>query len=695
MDKAEFPSGLLDWSGNRAGGVKKLFYEGSGRPAGEVVKTALLSRLAGWAHDIGSGNEATPPMLLLVGGPGNGKTEGVEFTIQQLDMAMSLQGALVQEFARMFSPPEGEQMPRLALAHAARFPAAAAVKEIAVVQDASESQPGAADSPALLFVQDMRRLLEGCPGRVYIACVNRGILDDALILTEESGDARTSSLLKQVVRSVSLAADAPACWPLEGFPRFAVWPMDVESLVEDIQETPSPARQVLDIATQAEKWPEKAGCPAGERCPFCTSRALLCSEPHRGSLLRILRWFELASGKRWNFRDLYSLVAYILAGTSEGRGAGAYSPCIWAASQVSPSGSDLAKVEVQRVRGLFKLVASQYQHALFGSWPIDRARGLRADIAELKLQGFPVLAALHLFLSQDTRPRTTPTLAAQLAGLSTYLDPAFAHPALSVSVSGNTTIKYEDLDRRFSVSVQEGRRFLSKFQCLSPLELDLLKALEQADSKLSEEGVRRLKPGTADRVQSLVRAIACRIARRSVGVRSGATRDADTLEDFHKVLRGHAPTLQEATQQVESLLNVNKRFVVSLNTTFGEPLPPPERRAMLTTDVQRVREFPRKPEVGRPVAPVRFLRVGGAEHGQPVALTFELFRATKALRRGMVPSSLPRSVVALLDTTRARLAGTIVRNEEALDSSEIAIGIREEVIVNTYSGFVVRRGDAT
>jgi hypothetical protein len=76
---------------------------------------------------------------------------------------------------------------------------------------------------------------------------------------------------------------------------------------------------------------------------------------------------------------------------------------------------------------------------------------------------------------------------------------------------------------------------------------------------------------------------------------------------------------------------------------------------------------------------------------QAVALTYELFKATKSLRKGLVPASLPRSVVALLDTTRAKLAGAVVRDEEALEGGEIELGIRTDVIVRNFGSFVVRR----
>ena len=89
---SKYPEGLLNWSGDKAGGVKKLFYKGSGRPSGSVITTGLLTRLQAWASDIAAGKEGTPRAIFLVGGPGNGKTEAVEFTIRELDAAMHLNG---------------------------------------------------------------------------------------------------------------------------------------------------------------------------------------------------------------------------------------------------------------------------------------------------------------------------------------------------------------------------------------------------------------------------------------------------------------------------------------------------------------------------------------------------------------------------------------------------------------------------
>ena len=56
--RAQFPHALVDWAGNHAGGVKRLFDRHSGRPAKDLLKTNLLMRLEGWAGSLAAGDPA-------------------------------------------------------------------------------------------------------------------------------------------------------------------------------------------------------------------------------------------------------------------------------------------------------------------------------------------------------------------------------------------------------------------------------------------------------------------------------------------------------------------------------------------------------------------------------------------------------------------------------------------------------------
>jgi len=83
--------------------------------------------------------------------------------------------------------------------------------------------------------------------------------------------------------------------------------------------------------------------------------------------------------------------------------------------------------------------------------------------------------------------------------------------------------------------------------------------------------------------------------------------------------------------------------------------------------------------------------VGTGSSAQPIALTYDLFKAVKELERGLSPASLPRTVVALLDTTKARLSGPIVRDEDSLDGAKIRIGADGVVVAHSWNGFVASK----
>jgi hypothetical protein len=308
------------------------------------------------------------------------------------------------------------------------------------------------------------------------------------------------------------------------------------------------------------------------------------------------------------------------------------------------------------------------------------------------MEGHPTLMGLHHFLSGGRGLAVPATLEPQLVGLSESLDPALADPDEEVEVSSRTAVPLRDIDARFSQSTREGLQFLRRYRCLTVLEVDLLQQLAEADDDLGEGEARRRRPATASRLQSFIREFACRLVRRTIGVRSGVVRDAATLKAFQAVIDGDEQLLHDSVKQVEGLLNEKDRFVVTLNTTFGEPLPPEPRRAVLTTDRQKVRPLESR-AVGRPTASLRFLSVGAGASFQSIPMTYELFRSVRELRAGMMPASLPRPVVALLDTTRARLSGQIVRDDNLLDGAEIRIGLRSEVIVRELNKFIVRQED--
>lgn len=694
ISQAPFPAQLLNWAGNRAGGVRRLFDETSGRPGEAVFKTNLLHRLEAWSAAVVEAPGSTPRILLLVGGPGNGKTEAIESVVGWLDRALGANGALPVALRDKFFPPEGAPVPRLVAIEAGALAAPPRELALLIVQDASTVVDGSGRLAAQALLDELDAVMGAQSRKAYLCCVNRGILDDALIEAIDQGLDGARRLLEAVTRAVSLSPDAPSCWPLDEFPEVAVWPMDVESLLmPPVDGGEPPARLLLLRALEESDWPAAGTCAAGTSCPFCGSRERLARDREQASLLHVLRWFEVGTAKRWSFRDLFSLVSYLLAGHRVSPRDTGLAPCEWAAKMVeldqqATRGGRPAK---EQSSAIFHLVAAQYQHALFHRWDRDSGPALLRDLKDLGYEDDNTAMGLHWFLSSRRSPYLPTMISDALDGLADLLDPALADPDTEVQATRNSRFAFREMDVRFSRSVNEGLEFLRRLQVLSRIEVDLIERLGRLDAELSVAAIRRKRPAAATNVQRLVRDFACRLARRALGARCAAVRDAEILEQFQRVVEDEAgDDLFDVAGEVEQLLNVNQDFEISLTTTFGQPLPPAIRRATLVVPSRSVKPVEERAP-GRPASPICFLLVGDGRSGQPIALTYELFKAVKELEQGMSVASLPRTVLALLDTTRARLSGPIVRDRAVLDRARIRIGRDGTTVVQRRTGFATRK----
>jgi hypothetical protein len=702
--KMAYPAALVDWAGHHSGGVKRLLDPNSGQPNKHLLRTNLLSRLESWVHQLAGGAADIPRIVLLVGGPGNGKTEAIDSTIRGLDKSLGCNGRLIQELSKAFHPPAGTAVPRLVRVDAGNLAASGRTLALNIVQDASATAGQEGKSAPVLLIEELGSLLAGPDSQTYLCCVNRGVLDDALIHALENNLEHPRILLEAITRAVGLAHDAPSCWPLHGFPSVAVWPMDAESLlVSPGDQISAPAAILFDHAIDPEHWLPSGTCSAGTRCPFCTSQAVLMREEHRTALLQILRWYELASGKRWSFRDIFSLVSYLLAGYHPAGQAQQLTPCDWARNliQLDSAAREGKKPRRQALVAIFQLATSSYQHALFHRWDKDYAAQLRQDLKDLGLdkeferEEVRTLMGLYHFLHERKAQYIPATISTLLDGLVDALDPALASPDSEVQVSSRKRVILGELDIRFSRSISGGIEFIHKFQVLSANELELLKRLSEAEILLSSPTIRRKKPVAASHIQRVLRDFAGRLVRRSLCTRSAVVADAAILQSFQQVVEDDEKgqrRLYDVAKQVKNLLNNRQAFEVSLTTTFGQPLPPQQRQATLVVPTRQVRMLPGI-VVGRPRSPICFIEIGSGQSAQPIALTYDLFKAVKELERGLSPASLPRTVLALLDTTRARLSGPIVRDQDILTDAKIRIGADGTVVVQSWDGFVAHKDE--
>jgi hypothetical protein len=674
-----YPMGLLRWAGHRSGGVRKPFQKNSGRPNGQRIATPLVNRLNVWVNDIVANKPSIPRNILLVGGPGNGKTDAVESCIEFLDEALGAEKQLIEAFAFQYAVSEEQLPPRKVTVELSSIgcPVPHHLNcSITLVQDATEGDPTQKHSAEELLLAELNERLNPDKSGIYLCCVNRGILAHAATIAEQ-GEQSTdfSSLLNMITAAVTSGPTALCCWPLSGYEHFGIWPMDVESLVDSsiASDGQTVAHQIFRAALDESKWVPT--CAFGSKCPFCRNRQLLSKDDSLNSVISLLRYYELASGKRWTFRDLFSLVPYLLIGDHselEVRGK-PVSPCDWAAHQhelIQAGRPD----DSAKARAPYHLVERLYYHRLFPRWPsLDRGDHRKAKaIFQNASFSTTVSKDFYRFLAHSASPgdMAPGEIAGRLRNsFSELLDPALARGDTKLFSRGNEDYSVNEVEELFSLSVQEG--FNVTDRQLEPLEKDLLRQLIQADEALIEENFPRTKAHQVKLLQSSLRQFCARLVKRSIGARRGICRDLDCFELYEKAL--HQPgELLEVRRQLRKLLHDDRnRFRASLVTTFGQPLAQRSRDIVLLTRAMSVKEIRALPNIGRPPEQMPYIRVDK----QVIPLTFSLFKALREVVAGLHDASLPAEIFALLNGIKSLVSGRIVRDDTILEEdSRIELG---------------------
>lgn len=695
-----FPEGLTVWAGHRDGGVRRPFKHDSGRPTGGQIETPLVKRLREWVSKLVAGEEV-PRVLLLAGGPGNGKTDAVEGCIRFFDSEMKAGGALVKAFASKYDVQDGELPPRKAVVDLSSVGVALPEHlkvSISLVQDATEDDASQNISPEELLLNELDALQNPEHLGIYLCCVNRGILaKTAEVSQEKHVHTDVSTLLTTITQGVTNSPNSLSCWPLEGYPNIALWPMDVESLVDKsiCESEQSVAHQIFESALDSNKW--KAPCELNTRCPFCQNRKLLSRSGKLNSLIDFLHYYELSSGKRWTFRDLFSLVSYLLVGDhSELEIKGKrFSPCDWAAEQyrISKEGK-LGSIE--RDRAPYLLMSRLYFHRLFPRLPgFDSGSHREAKRALFKLSDTDNgLISVKGFFRYSSYAKQ---LGSNVTGdvpirirtmLGPKLDPGLATGSDVLFTRGVEETTVNDVEDRFSLSINDGLDLVASQ--LETLERDVLELLRLGDESLMEEKFPRNRAKQARLLQSTLRQYSARLVKRSLGTKNGVCQNTGAFKHYLMATKD-SHVLNGVRRGLKNLLHdSSNKFRAGLATTFGQPVAHRSKDvALLLGSSIRVTSVDVSEREGRPKDYLPYLLVD--EHYVPV--TFDLFQALNDVNDGLHDASLPHEIYSLLDRVKSLVAGRVVRDKKLLSEDPvIVLGSSKDVIEYVNGKFIFSKG---
>ncbi|WP_124681845.1 hypothetical protein [Candidatus Viridilinea mediisalina] len=665
---------LLSWHGHDQGGVHVPFKQGS-NPLGTTITTNLVQRLRSLARAIATGDTAAPRWIFLIGGPGNGKSETVQDFLYTLDSELGMQNALVSFLAQSFDPQpivrrrvtvENDDLSTTIGTFARN------VRRLLIVQDATATDD-ALGNAAQELASDIADLMTGPenPRPVFIACANRGLLTRALreAVKEWGGNNEVTRLLSELIRVSGLGIEALAsqrrpCWPLEGYPHVACWPLDLESLLVAQGAGSVPVEQILIEATQEDLWQVTgrcSDCDAANVCPFRQNAEWIRTSAFRESLRVVLRHGELATGQRWNFRDTFSLTAESIVGQWSDFEQFNH-PCDWVHARCQEA---IDPVCPSQVSSAYALVRRLYPQSLFPvPWPQAIAEKYDSEDKNWAAQDISratirVLASERIDVSKQIRQI--------LLNNYSSLDPAMYTPS-------NPSHILRQIEDEYSQSIEQGNNTPFSIS-LAPVEILFLGILRAAEAEWNLLG--RSAPH-ASRIIYLLRRLASTICKRSVGVRLGHHANEDYLKDFEDSLRD-TRKLNEIKDTLQQLLG-RDGLKFNMLESFGQPQGEQDRLVVLEGSPAGLRPY--GAPIGSDTTPahdVPCFEISNTRYRMPI--TFDFYLALRLRKEGCTSSSLPASVRASIDRVRHRYAGVLCRDKERFADGTARIVVNQQVAI--------------
>ena len=662
----DYPTGLLEWAGHRKGGVKKPFDQ-TGRPTGNMIFTKLTQKIDDWVDHLGNDS---PRIILLIGGPGNGKTDALEHLVSKIDSKYntSYYNKISEKIRKA-----GDIAPRtveidLDKNHFGR-------KKLKLVQDASTGKKGYTSGECL--IEDIASVLQD--DSVYIAGINRGILAEAV--SKADSNSKVYDILNCIVQGLTQYLDPKPLWPLGSelpLKEIAVWPMDVESLVqvqENIQLTP--AYQIIREAVSDENW-NCNKCSLQDYCPFFQNKNRLANKEAALGLLQILRDYEIIANKRWSFRELFSLFSYILVGTEQEFN-GFESPCEWVEKQAEKITSTQTKF---RIYSLWNLNEHLFHVRLFNKWPsfnsIRRAnKRTNKEVADILEQSSITKHFFGHFAYNRSQKSNKPNI-------SKLIDNSF----FDLMDPGQLSNENEDFEKlifsvkkiesNFSYSIVSGYEHIKTI--LNPLEDSLYQSLIEIESQLDNEI--RFEPSISsmrvDQILVILRAIATRYFKRIYFTSKGISKDEIFLQKYRSLNTEADPNgsnLKRAKQLFDNLVQEKNGLEVVLNSSISQPQLDSETKICLKVGRLKIKSQYIKDHLSDvPRTPMKVFKIKFREGHINVPLTYQLYKALFLVEDGVRLSSLPSEVISMLDSIKSKMAGEIVRDPGMLENSTLSIG---------------------
>jgi len=677
-----FPSVFNSWTSESSGGIRKPFDNTTGRPTNLFSKGRIPTLISTKLELlISNPNELEIKAIFLIGGPGNGKTDSMEFVIEKIDQKYNLAGELLVRTNSNFENYGRKQEIRLE-----KLNAALPWEFIEIVQDASERDIDSNNSCDALLNDILKISNQPYPG-LFICCANRGIIDKVrreisrrVNLIDDTDKkvelVKAQELINTIIYSISPNSDG--CWPLKrnDYKDIYVWPMDVESLIEQYDLEKSPIQNLLELALINDNWEE---WPDVNYNPIKDNYNSLANTEFSNNLFLGLNYFETSSSYRFTFREILSLISHLILG--EFNQNQPFKSLIEKNNEILKPGNTFH----DKVKILNGFVKSYYPHILFPYYPtlnknqIDSIKTIKSDNSWSNDE-YDIRTVLKTILGNERSNNEGSTIKRLLK----WDDFIALDPSRSTSTKpiDGTSITMKGIDYAFSRSIIDGLDFAK--QLLTNSEIDYLNLLSQAEeNSLNYNNIKLNMQDTAERTRGILRRYCSIFVKRSIGVRYGFFSNKEVFDRFIEIIRHASNSYDFLRDDFRDILLEDNQLVVSFCSNISQQNGSLEHDAKVKIDCPMIkpdnRNFNTKNLPRWNYIYFKFDDNHQMSDNRTHLINYQLFHAIYSKKHlGLNISCLSPEVIMHIDNLSSLMSGKTIRTSEYFDFKDSKLDLRKD-----------------
>lgn len=632
----KFPDLLIEWGANKKSAVRIPFDSNSGRPTKDTIKNKLIETIDSWVD-----NPEGISNVLLIGGPGNGKTDALEYIIISLIDKYSLDKTSVLNSLNEQITQNKRKL--IVDVNKPNFP----FVKIVAIPEASTGANGMSKEKAL--ADDFTNYLSD-PSVLYISCINRGVLEDLKFLSEHLKINFISELIEEI--NSSIRGEGLETWPLEKNEKIGVWFMDIDSMFLDFNNQQSPASQIMSKLCIKEQWDWYENFPNFmNSCPFYSNFKSISDIKIQKTLNTIFYYFELISESKMNFRNYFSFISSLFASNN---GISEY-PVKFSIDNLNIQNSTFPK-DRNYIKSTLILTFSSYQLRLFREWEetfgdiIKSAKGL--DIGLLNnlvyaLDDKDVKSLIFSFQSEYEKR--------YVKQLTEALDPFYSESSEIVFIT-----------ECFSLSMADGVKSIENTLSLSEKKFfHYLILLEEELKKQQEIDDNNNKIII---VIGVLRVFGAKLATRLVGTKNGHFKNGNIVSEYSQVLEDFQNNKKGLSRRFKKITESKLAYPIH---SFGQPKLNTKESVMI--EISTSTAFKLK-ENNIDFKRSSYKRLYFENDNKfIIPLGYNLFKALKELEEKLDINSIDSNVISLIERMESLMYADSLKKSDYFEDLKLSV----------------------